>query len=74
MTASVLSLSLALATDGDLTHVLKSLFAGVGSLQSGTIVNLSGENEVRGLSATAGIRLTATIAGSHGNHLERGDI
>jgi putative Mg2+ transporter-C (MgtC) family protein len=48
-------------SDGDLTRMLQGLVAGVGFLGAGTIINGSGEKEVKGSSTAAGIWLTAAI-------------
>lgn len=51
----------AAVSDGDLPKVRQGLLAGVGFLGAGTIVNGSGEAEVKGLTTVAGIWRTATI-------------
>jgi len=48
-------------SDGDLTRVLQGLVAGVGFLRAGTMINDSGEEEVKGLTMADGIWLTAAI-------------
>src|SRR6516162_6183876 len=46
---------------GDATRVMQGVAAGVGFLGAGTILKLSEEHEVKGLTTAAGIWLTAAV-------------
>jgi putative Mg2+ transporter-C (MgtC) family protein len=51
---------------GDATRVMQGVAAGVGFLGAGTILKLSEEHEVKGLTTAAGIWLTAAVGMSVG--------
>src|SRR5919199_199242 len=46
---------------GDLSRVIQGVAAGVGFLGAGTILKMTGERRVRGLTTSAGIWLTAAV-------------
>ncbi|MFQ6709486.1 MgtC/SapB family protein, partial [Bordetella pertussis] len=46
---------------GDLSRVLQGVIAGIGFLGAGVIIKLGNEGEIRGLTTSAGIWLTAAI-------------
>ena len=46
---------------GDLSRVLQGVIAGIGFLGAGAIIKLSGEGEIRGLTTSASIWVTAAI-------------
>ncbi|CAB3891713.1 Protein SrpB [Achromobacter anxifer] len=46
---------------GDLSRVLQGVIAGIGFLGAGAIIKLSDEREIRGLTTSAGIWMTAAI-------------
>lgn len=46
---------------GDLSRVLQGVIAGIGFLGAGAIIKLGNEGEIRGLTTSAGIWLTAAI-------------
>jgi putative Mg2+ transporter-C (MgtC) family protein len=48
-------------SESDVSRVVQGVAAGVGFLGAGTILKLTGEGEVRGLTTAAGIWLTAAV-------------
>ena len=46
---------------GDLSRVFQGIAAGIGFLGAGTILKLTGEEEIKGLTTAAGLWLTAAI-------------
>lgn len=48
-------------TSSDLSRIVQGVAAGIGFLGAGTILKLTGEGEVRGLTTAAGIWLTAAV-------------
>ena len=46
---------------GDLSRVLQGVIAGIGFLGAGAIIKLSNEREIRGLTTSASIWMTAAI-------------
>jgi len=46
---------------GDLSRVLQGVIAGIGFLGAGAIIKLGGEREIKGLTTSASIWMTAAI-------------